>query len=233
MFPVPVRSVEGKTFGTGRTLPGPVVFRSYFVSLGHHSTMKFSISEITELIRHRRSIPPKDYSDRVVHKEMVERILTNATWAPTHGLTQPWRFTVYSGTGRERLSRFLGEEYTRLTPSEKFLQKKFDNVTQRPLQSSVVIGLGLERDPNGKISERDEVMAVACAVQNMYLTCAAYGLGAFWATGGPLIGDGMRDYLGLSPQGSALGLFYLGYPAVEWPKGHRRPLEVVTTWVDE
>jgi len=195
--------------------------------------MKFSLSEISDLIRHRRSIAPKDYSDRLVHKEMVERILTNATWAPTHGLTQPWRFTVYTGEGRVRLSRFLGEEYTRLTPPEKFLQKKYDNVTQRPLQSTVVIGLGMERDPNGKISERDELMAVACAVQNMYLTCAAYGLGAFWATGGPLIGAGMRSFQGLSENGAALGLFYLGYPASEWPKSHRRPVELVTTWVNE
>lgn len=195
--------------------------------------MKFSLSEITELIRHRRSIAPKDFSERLVQKEMVERVLTNATWAPTHGLTQPWRFTVYSGAGRERLSQFLGEEYMRITPPEKFLQKKYDNITQRPLQSTVVVGLGLERDPNGKISERDEVMAVACAVQNMYLTCTAYGLGAFWATGAPLVSDGMRQFLGLSDRGMALGLFYMGYPKADWPTGHRRPLEVVSTWVAE
>lgn len=194
--------------------------------------MKFSLSEITDLIRYRRSIQPKDYTDRLVQREMVERVLTNATWAPSHGLTQPWRFTVYGGAGRERLSHFLGEEYTRTTPPEKFLQKKFENMTQRPLQSTVVIGLGMERDPSGKINERDELMAVACAVQNMYLTCTAYGLGAFWATGGPLIGDGMRKFMGLSETGLALGLFYMGYPKGEWPTSHRRPLEMVATWVD-
>ena len=125
--------------------------------------MKFSLSEITDLIRARRTIYPKDYSERVVHKEIVERVLSNATWAPTHGMTQPWRFSVYSGDGRTALSNFLGDEYRRITPPEKFLQKKFDNMTLRPLQSSVVIGLGMERDPNGKIGERDELFAVACA----------------------------------------------------------------------
>ncbi|MCB0768178.1 MAG: nitroreductase [Flavobacteriales bacterium] len=194
--------------------------------------MKFSISEITELIRHRRSITPKDFSDRIVQKDMVERILTNATWAPTHGLTQPWRFTVYTGAGRERLSQFLGEEYTRLTPPDKFLQRKYENMTQRPLQSSVVIGIGMERDPNGKIGEQDEVMAVACAVQNMYLTCAAYGLGGFWATGAAMTGDGMRRFLELGDAGRALGLFYIGYPSGAWPNGHRRPLEMVSRWVE-
>ncbi|HPF92165.1 MAG TPA: nitroreductase, partial [Flavobacteriales bacterium] len=190
------------------------------------------ISEITELIRHRRSIAPKDFSDRIVQREMVERILTNATWAPTHGLTQPWRFTVYTGVGRDRLAQFLGAEYMRLTPPEKFLQRKYENMTQRPLQSSVVIGIGMERDPNGKIGEQDEVMAVACAVQNIYLTSAAYGLGAFWATGAAMTGDGMRRFLELGDAGKALGLVYIGYPSGDWPNGHRRPLEMVSRWVE-
>ncbi len=195
--------------------------------------MKFSISEITELIRTRRTIYPKDYTDREVHREIVERVLTNATWAPTHGMTQPWRFTVYTGSGRERLSRFLGETYTHNTPPENFLQRKFDNVTQRPLLSSVVIALGMVRDPNGKISERDELLAVACAVQNMHLTCTAYGLGAFWATGGPMTGPAMRDFIGLGANDQAMGLFYIGYPAVEWPKGYRKPIDQLVVWRSE
>ncbi len=192
--------------------------------------MKFSLSEITDLIHHRRTIFPKDYTDRLVHREMVERVIGNGTWAPNHGMTQPWRFTVFMGDARQRLSTFLGEEYMRITPTEKFLQKKFENVTQRPLQSTVVIGLGMERDPNGKISEREELMACACAVQNMYLTATAYGLGAFWATGAALTGDGMRSFLGLSGSGQSLGLFYMGYPAIEWPKSHRKPLENMVQW---
>ena len=103
-------------------------------------------------------------------------------------------------------------------------------MTQRPLQSSVVIAIGMERDPKGKISARDEQWAVACAVQNMHLTCTAYGLGGFWATGGPMTGEAMREFLKLAPDGQAMGLFFIGYPAIEWPSSHRRPLETVTEW---
>lgn len=195
--------------------------------------MKFSVSEITELIKHRRSIQPKDQSGREVHREVVERILTNATWAPTHGMTQPWRFTVYTGPGRERLSKFLGEVYTRTTPPDKFLQRKYENVTLRPLQSAVVVALGMVRDPLRKVSERDELLAMACAVQNMHLTCTAYGLAGFWATGGPMTGADMRDLLELGPDDLALGLFHIGYPAIPWPKNHRRPLDQVVRWADQ
>lgn len=110
------------------------------------------------------------------------------------------------------------------------MPRKFETITQRPLQSTVVIAIGLARDPSAKISERDELLAVACAVQNMHLTCAAYGLGAFWATGGPMTGSAMRDFLGLGPNDQAMGLFYIGYPAIEWPKGYRKPLEQLVNW---
>lgn len=195
--------------------------------------MKFSVSEISELIRHRRTLYPKDYTAREVPREIVERILTNGTWAPTHGMTQPWRFAVFTGAARERLAAFLGETYRGSTTPEKFMQKKLDSLTQRPVQSSVVIGLGMVHDPSGKISERDDLLAMGCAVQNMQLTCAAYGLGAYWTTSGATTGKAMRDFLDLGPNGHALGLLYVGYPVGEWPKSHRRPLESVATWIDE
>lgn len=113
--------------------------------------MRHSISELTGVIRDRRTIQPKDYSSREVHREVIDQVLGNAVWAPTHGMTQPWRFTVFTGAARERLSAFLGEEYKRVTPPERFLQRKYDNHVQRPLQSSVVVALGLARDPHGKI----------------------------------------------------------------------------------
>jgi nitroreductase len=195
--------------------------------------MKYSVSELSDLIKQRRTIYPKDHSPREVHREIVEKVLTNASWAPTHGMTQPWRFAVYTGEARTRLSTFLAEEYHRLTPPEKVMPRKLENLTQRPLQSSVVIGLGMARDPSGRITELDELLAIGCAVQNMFLTCTAYGLGGFWATGAILTSNGIRDFMGLGEQDRALGLFYMGYPAIEWPRGYRRPLDQFVTWHSE
>lgn len=194
--------------------------------------MKFSVSEITDLVRQRRTIYPKDYTDRVVHREIVERVLGNGTWAPTHGMTQPWRFKVFMDDARERLSAFLGETYRQATPPDKFLQRKFENLTQRPLQSSVVVAVCMAHDPQGKISEQDDLLAMGCAVQNMHLTCTAYGLGGFWATGAILLGEAMHRFLELGKNERPMGLFYMGYPAVEWPKGYRKPLDQVVTWME-
>ena len=73
--------------------------------------MKYNLSEITEIIKNRRTIYPKFFTSRKVHKEIVEHLLNNATWAPTHGNTQPWRFKVFMGESRSKLSNKLGDLY--------------------------------------------------------------------------------------------------------------------------
>jgi nitroreductase len=81
--------------------------------------MRYNLSEITELIRNRRTIYPEQFSERKVHREQIELMLNNAQWAPTHGNTQPWRFIVFADAGREKLSDFLSGTYLEITPIEK------------------------------------------------------------------------------------------------------------------
>jgi nitroreductase len=192
--------------------------------------MRFNLSEINELIRERRTIYPEQFSDRKVHKEQVETMLTNAQWAPTHGNTQPWRFKVFMDDGLTTLSDFLAKTYLELTPAEVQNDMKLAKLLSRPLKSSVVIAVCMERQPEEKILEIEEIEAVACAVQNLHLTATAYGLGGFWSTPKLIYSTQMNDFLGLNKKDKCLGLFYLGYPAIEWPKAHRKPLEYTTEW---
>ena len=70
--------------------------------------MRYNLSEITEIIRDRRSIYPEQYSKRKIHREQIELLLNNAIWAPSHGLTQPWRFVVLQDNALLKLSEVLG-----------------------------------------------------------------------------------------------------------------------------
>lgn len=195
--------------------------------------MKYNLSEITELIRNRRTIFPEQYSSRKVHREQIELIINNALWAPTHGNTQPWRFHVFTEGGLQKLSDFLGKTYLEVIPAELQNDMKLAKLVSRPLRSSVVIAVSMVKQPESKIMELEEVEAVACAIQNMYLTCTAYGLGGFWSTPKLIYTKEMNDFLELGEQDKCLGLFYVGYPDIEWPKAHRKPLEYVTKWVSE
>jgi nitroreductase len=192
--------------------------------------MRFNLSEINELIRERRTIYPEQFSDRKVHREQIEVILNNGQWAPTHGNTQPWRFKVFMEDGLTTLSDFLGKTYLELTPTELQNDLKLGKLLSRPLKSSVVIAVCMERQQEEKIIEIEEIEAVACAIQNMHLTATAYGLGGFWSTQKLIFSQQLKDFLALNEKDKCLGLFYLGYPAIEWPKAHRKPLEYTTEW---
>ena len=195
--------------------------------------MKYNLSEITELIKDRRSIYPEDYSSRKVHEEIIEHVLQNAIWAPNHGMTQPWRFHVYTGDGLLRLAKDLPEFYKNHTPEEQFKPSKYERFRERAESVSVMIFVSVERTPESRIPEIEEIEAVACAVQNMALTCTAYGLGSFWSSPKFIYTKEFGEYLGLTEQGTCLGLFYMGYTEKEWPKSHRKPLEYVSTWIDQ
>lgn len=192
--------------------------------------MKYNLSEITEVIKNRRTIYPEQYTERKIHKEIVEDVLNNAIWAPTHGKTQPWRFQVFMNESRNELSSFLSGLYAEQYQGEAFNEVKFNKLKNRPLQSPVVIAVTMTPDVNKKISEIEEVEAVACAIQNMYLTCTAYGIGGFWSTPKLMYTQEMNSFLELKEGEKCLGLFYMGYPAIDWPKGQRKPIEYVTKW---
>ena len=196
--------------------------------------MRFNLSEINELIRSRRTIYPEQFSDRKVHKEQIELLLNNAQWAPTHGNTQPWRFQVFMGEGRQKLSTFLGQTYITLTPTEQQDDAKLAKMLRRPLLASAVVAVSMKRQESEKIPEIEEIEAVACAIQNLHLSCTAYGLGGFWATPKLIYSQEMKHFLGLDEKDKCLGLFYIGYPSIDWPSNqHRRPLEYNCTWITE
>jgi nitroreductase len=202
------------------------------LALHTNPIMKYNLSEITEVIRNRRSIAPEKFSARKVHREQIELMLNNAIWAPTHGLTQPWRFSVFLADGMDSIRQFIPELYRKTTPTEKFNQAKYDRMALRLQRASAVIALCMQRDPSGKIDELEEVEAVACANQNLMLTATAYGLGTFWSTPKLLNHPECHEFLNLKEGDRCLGLVYVGYPEGEWPEQHRKPLEYVTSWMD-
>ena len=193
--------------------------------------MRFNLSEVNELIRSRRTIYPEQFSDRKVHKEQLENILTNAQWAPTHGNTQPWRFHVFMEDGLSTLSSFLGTSYLKITPKELQNDMKLAKLIRRPLLASAVVAVSMKRQIENKILEIEEIEAVACAIQNMHLSCTAYGLGGFWSTPKLIYSSEMNDFLELDEIDKCLGFFYIGYPSIDWPTSHRKPLEFNTKWI--
>ncbi len=195
--------------------------------------LSLRLAAANALIRRRRSIKPKDMSDKQVEKEHLAAILENANWAPTHGMTQPWRFTVFAEDGRQRLADFLQKLYKDQMPEDKFRQDKYDKFGTQPLLSPIVIAIGMSRQKNEAIPEIEEIEAVACAVQNIHLTASALGMAGYWSSPPICYTDEMRVWLGMPDErDKCLGFFYLGWPkGEEWPEGNRGDMAEKVTWV--
>ncbi len=175
--------------------------------------MKYDISQINHLILNRRSVFPKMYTGEPVPRSVIEKMLENANWAPTHKFTEPWRFTVFYGETVEEFARFQSDLYRKRTQENgTFEESKFQKFMQKPLMASCIIAIAMRRDPEKRIPELEEVASVSCAVQNMYLTAAAYGVGCYWSTGGPTFWEEAKPYFNLGSDDKLMGFMYVGMP---------------------
>lgn len=191
------------------------------------------VRALLQIIRERRSFGLKDLRPDPIPREQIELVLEAANWAPTHGKTEPWRFTVYSGAGRQGLGAALGEAYRlgcapeRFDPAGQAAQR--DKVWQAPVWISVGVVLGT----NPKIPDVEEIMAVASAVQNMQLLATGLGLGSKWTSGLTAVHPHTAAFVGLALPARLLGFLYVGRPAGPWPLGQRRPITDKVRWVTE
>jgi len=191
--------------------------------------MKNEIAILTDIIKRRRSIFPISYTSEEVPVDVIMQILESANYAPTHKLTQPWRFTVFRNEGKRKFAVELARLYKETTTENQFLQKKYDSIQEKAAQSSAIIAINAELHPE-KVPEWEELAAVACAVQNMALTAEALQVGAYWSSPG-MIAD-LKDYLNLGEQEKCFGLFYLGYHDEKPRTAARTPIEKKIKWID-
>lgn len=192
-----------------------------------------SASLVDEVIANRRSVFPQHYSGERVDDEVVKKMLANANWAPTHKLTEPWRFIVYTGEGLKKLGEIQAAVYKEVTERDgTFKEERYNNLLTKPQQSSHIIVIIMKRDDKKSVPEQEEMGAVFCAVQNMHLTAAAYNVGAYLSTGGVTYFEEAKQAFGLSEDDRLLGFFNIGMPKNTTLRGTRKPIEEKVTWVD-
>lgn len=190
--------------------------------------MSTPIEILNSIIKERRSVFPASYIPKEIPKHVIEQILENANYAPTHKLTQPWRFVVLRNEAKTRLGFTLGKLYKETIPADKFLQKKLDSFSVKTAQAACIIAINMK--VSGKIPEWEELAAVSCAVQNMALTAQALNVGAYWSSP-PLI-DHLSDFLSLDNDEKCIGLFYMGYHNETSADANRTPIEDKVIWME-
>lgn len=193
-------------------------------------------SIIRNIIRGRYSTFTGDLeSGAKIGDSVIIEILENAIWAPTHGLVQTWFFKVFSDKGVESFFKAQQEIYRKTTPPEKFKQEKFDKFVQKTDKVSHIIAVIAKRDPKKRFPVQEDIVAAACALQNIYLSLNANGVDGYLSTGDISYTKEMKEYLGLEEDDACLGFFQLGKAkkGVKIPVRKRIPLEQKMEWIRE
>ena len=185
---------------------------------------------LTQVIQARRAVFPNLYNGESIVRADIEQVLLSANWAPTHRRTEPWRFQVFTDEAKRSLGAWLAEDYRNQTTSETFNSAKYEKPIKKMRKSGAVIAIVMQRDPDERVPEWEEIAAVSCAVQNMWLTCTAMGIGCYWSTPGAI--ERIGDFLELEKGQRCLGLFYMGHwDPIELP-ATRGPIDDKVQWKD-
>lgn len=176
-----------------------------------------------------------------VARDLVEKLLAAASWAPNHHRTEPWRFAVFSGEGRVVLAEAIarGAYQAAEHEGEAACQEKADKATRKVYRAPTVIAVwcaaGRSQAKTPPLWE--EHAAVAAALQNMALAAHDLGLAGIWRSGAPCTYPTVHKLLGVEvARGDMVaGFFYVGHPDTGRPEP-MRPLpkwEQRTVWYDK
>jgi nitrobenzene nitroreductase len=193
-----------------------------------------------ESILSRRTI--RKYLDKPVAHEVVKRIMTAATWAPSGANSQPWRFYVATGSKRDEFIQAMVEAPGPESPSIEAFKKEMDPALQELLGRKI----------KGNASEADlkkfdvdfhihndygsyrffmapvviavtmpetggSLMAIGAAVENLFIAAQSEGLGSGWL-GKPLkFSDTIRNVLRIPEDENLVTCVSLGYPDNDAP----------------
>ncbi len=161
---------------------------------------------LRDLIETRRSIQPHLYNGQPITVEEITSILESAAFAPTHKMTQPWRFSLYQKSAfpdfKERLIHAMDK--AAMTDIDTKVEKIFSKVQD----SEFILLLGIHINPAANLPEWEEFSAFAMSVQNMWLTANSLNIGTYWSSPGFLINSGID--LGFEEETQCLGIMYFG-----------------------
>lgn len=174
-------------------------------------------------IRTRRTV--KDFTGAPISRELLNDFCEQASWAPTHRLTQPWRFAVLDQPAIVRLSAFfMATPAIAAVPDPAKGAAKLAKLVERLPTLGAMIHATWVRDSNPAI-DLEEHAAASAAVQNLLLAATAAGVGSFWSTNPALSHPLTQAWCGSDPSIEGfLGSLWLGIAAEQPLAPPRRPI---------
>ena len=181
---------------------------------------------VEEAIRTRRSTTRLGDEMDV---SVVGQLLQLAVWAPNHHLTEPWTFTVVTGSARDRLADTWAEDtQTGLDSAlSSDVQNKLIAAERAKIyRAPVLVFVAVRPQTGNPVTDQEDLAATAAATQNLLLLAHAKGLGAIWRTGKMARSVAVKACLGIHPEARVVAVVYLGAPKKTVPERPRN-LDVI------
>jgi nitroreductase len=139
----------------------------------------------------------KEFGPEPVDQDTLLELLAVARYAPTHHMTEPWRFRVLGADTLTALKAAAGESEA----------KKLDRAPTLVVASAALSG--------ELVQDEEDVCATAAAIMLVLLAATERGLATYWRTPGILRTARGREVVGIGVGERVLGLLHFGAPARE------------------
>lgn len=195
------------------------------------------------VVENRRSV--RQFSDRIVERRLLEKVIETGTLAPNAHNRQSWRFLIL--TQKEimlQLAEEMGIDFRSALinngASAEEAQERVEKRRQRLTSAPAVVILcvdtaDLDQYSSQHRSEGEYLMAVqsaALAGGHMLLAGQALGLAGVWMCAPLFAPDRVQAVLDLPETWLAQGLLLIGYPEQEPRARQRKPMEEVCRWYE-
>lgn len=155
--------------------------------MSEHAYHAAERAAIYRVIGERRDM--RHFAPGVVAPEVLARLLEAANQAPSVGLMQPWRFLrVTDPALRQAIAALVESERQRTAEAlgprgEAFMQLKVEGIHDC---AELLVGALMEGREAHIFGRRTlpemDLASLACAIQNLWLTARAEGLGMGWVS---------------------------------------------------
>jgi nitroreductase len=186
--------------------------------------------KLIDYLSARRSMPAFQMRAPGPSRTEIAEILTLASRVPDHGKLAPWRFIVFAGDVREKMSLELSAIAKADKPelSDEMIKVEETRFSRAP----VVIAVVSTAAPHFKVPEWEQLMSAGAVCLNLLIAANAYGYVSNWLTEWMAFDERAYPILGVKPGEKVAGFIHIGstdFPVVERP---RPELTDIVTWAE-
>lgn len=169
---------------------------------------------VLNTLNQRQSVKADLLGDPAPSDVELQDILQAGMSAPDHGAIRPWRFKVIRGDDRLHLADLFASALLAKTPDAD--EEAVANIRSKPMRSPLIVAICAEiMEDHPKVPPVEQIVATACATQNILLAANAKGYGAVLLSGWPAHDLTVKEGLGLQAKDEIVGFLYLGTPTDE------------------